>query len=59
MRRGDFSILPPWGIIDSSEQMGGDIVADLRLEITEEAKGKLRRMGTSEVTVALGKVGFG
>jgi len=39
--------------------MGGDIVADLRLEITEEAKGKLRKMGTSEVTVALGKVGFG
>lgn len=51
--------MPPWGIIDPSEQMGGDIVADLRLEITEEAKNKLRRMGTSEVTVALGKVGFG
>lgn len=59
MRLGGFSILPPWGIIGLSEQMGGDIVADLRLEITEEAKGKLRRMGTSEVTVALGKVGFG
>lgn len=59
MRCGGFSILPPWGIIDPSEQMGGDIVTDLRLEITEEAKGKLRRMGTSEVTVALGKVGFG
>ncbi len=59
MRRGGFSILPPWGIIDLPEQMGGDIVADLRVEITEEAKDKLRRMGTSEVTVALGKVGFG
>lgn len=51
--------MPPWGIIGLSEQMGGDIVADLRLEITEEAKNKLRRMGTSEATVALGKVGFG
>ena len=58
MRYGGFSILPPWGIIDPSEQMGGDIVADLRLEITEEAKGKLRRM-ERRGHVALGKVGFG